>query len=328
MPSHSASFSEVCAEAPPPPANGGLDSARLDAFGSSLCSENKPAEKDQTADKRNEKEKKPEYKGTLFLIGGAADPAGSLGDLVKLAGKNAKIAIVCQASEDFDDSARVNVQRFIDAGVPRENLSIITKPGTVFSDNTIASSSDIPADTNVVFFAGGAQSRLRDDFTAKQLQQVDKLLRDGGIVAGSSAGAAVMSREMIERDDDENPDVPRHSRGFGLLDRYIIDTHVAQRKRQTRDVESLHWGRKYNENAVIALDENTAVAINLSQHTARVYGHKDEDGEIEGQAHVFLEVPELRTNSNVKPYVRKGAAQTGHQAYEYDIPNGVTFELP
>jgi len=313
-----------------------LDGARLDAYSAqagvarkSKCNEGDPKALEMAAEKEQApKEKQPVYTGTLFLIGGDPEPSGSLGDLVKLAGRNAKIAIVCQASKDFDDSARINAKRFMDAGVPRENLIIITNPQHVFSDKTIKSSTDIPQDTAVVFFAGGAQHLLKSDFTQKQYEQVEQLLIDGRIIAGSSAGAAVMSKEMIKSDDPNQPFVPLHTPGFGFLDGYVVDTHVAQRERQTRDVEALHWGKQFKENAVIAIDENTAVAISLKDRTARIYGHSDSDGEIEGQVHVFLNEPVLKTNSKLAPYVRKGAPSTGHKAYEYDLSDGCTFQLP
>jgi cyanophycinase len=312
-----------------------LDAARFDAYGAQAavackaeCKEGESKAPEMDTQKEPPRKEKQPYTGTLFLIGGDAEPNGSLGDLVKLAGKNAKIAIVCQASEDFDDSASINAKRFMEAGVPWENLIIITKPQHVFSDETIKSSTDIPSDTTVVFFAGGAQQVLKDDFTEKQYKQVEQLLIDGGIVAGSSAGAAVMSKEMIKSDDSNQPFVPLHAPGFGFLDSYVVDTHVAQRERQTRDVEALHWGKQFNENAVIAIDENTAVAISLKDRTARIYGHKDSDGEIEGQVHVFLDEPILKTSSKSAPYLRNGAPSTGHKAYEYDLADGCTFQLP
>lgn len=317
-----------------PSSDAAFDGARLDAYSARAVvarkgrrQEAEPEALEMAKTESAPKEKQP-YTGTLFLIGGDPEPSGSLGDLVKLAGKNAKIAIVCQASEDFDEAVQINAKRFMDAGVPRENLIIITKPGQVFSDETLKSSSDIPPDTGVVFFGGGSQHLLKQDFTEKQYQQAEQLLIDGKIVAGSSAGAAVMSKEMIKSNDPNRPSVPLHSPGFGFLDGYVVDTHVAQRGRQERDVEALHWGKQFKENAVIAIDENTAVAINLKDRTAKIYGHKDADGEIEGQVHVFLDEPVLKTNSKAAPYVRNGAHSTGHKAYEYDLADGSSFQLP
>src|SRR5690606_31259259 len=60
---------------------------------------------------------------------------------------------------------------------------------------------------NAVFFLGGDQSDLtRDMLGTKLLEKVFDIYNNGGVVGGSSAGAAVMSEVMITGNELVNKD--------------------------------------------------------------------------------------------------------------------------
>src|SRR5207248_10378382 len=78
-----------------------------------------------------------------------------------------------------------------------------------------------------VWFTGGDQSRLADAYRGTRVERaLHKLLARGGVIGGTSAGAAVMSQVMIV---GGNPEA-RVGTGFGLLPGVVVDQHFSNRK--------------------------------------------------------------------------------------------------
>jgi cyanophycinase len=116
-------------------------------------------------------------------------------------------------------------------------------------------------DATALWFTGGNQSRLTDLYNNTLFQyEMEKFLERGGTIGGSSAGASVVTEVMM--------DEGRGLRGFGLLDRVIVDQHFSQRKRLPRLLNLL---RQYPTQSGIGIDEGTAVVI--SENKACVIGN-------------------------------------------------------
>lgn len=84
--------------------------------------------------------------------------------------------------------------------------------------------------------------------------EIYKVLQRGGVVGGTSAGAAIQSRVMIAGGKDE----PILATGLDLLPGAIVDQHFLARKRQGRLLKALAqkpglWG--------LGVDEKTAVVV-------------------------------------------------------------------
>ena len=114
-----------------------------------------------------------------------------------------------------------------------------------------------------VFFTGGNQSRitecLRDTALDAMLHQ---RYVQGLVIAGTSAGAAMMPEMMIvEGEAATNPrmEVAKMARGMGFLPGVVIDQHFAQRGRLGRLVSAV-----VQQPVVLGfgIDENTAIAVN------------------------------------------------------------------
>ncbi|MDQ3617617.1 MAG: cyanophycinase [Pseudomonadota bacterium] len=113
-----------------------------------------------------------------------------------------------------------------------------------------------------VFFTGGNQLRIS---TILGGTPAAKLLRSrnahGLHVAGTSAGASVLSEHMIafgKEGSSPRAGSVRLAPGLGLTNRFIIDQHFRQRDRLGRLVAAL----AYNPYAIgIGLDEDTAAFI-------------------------------------------------------------------
>ena len=118
-------------------------------------------------------------------------------------------------------------------------------------------------DASGVFFTGGNQLRIS---TILGGTPAAKLIRErnahGVHVAGTSAGASVLSEHMIafgKEGSSPRAGSVRLAPGLGLTNRFIIDQHFRQRDRLGRLVAAL----AYNPFAIgIGLDEDTAAFIN------------------------------------------------------------------
>lgn len=134
-----------------------------------------------------------------------------------------------------------------------------------------------------VFFIGGSQGRICDALldesgrNSPMLDAVWDVYRRGGVVAGTSAGAAVMSRVMF-RDSGvlsalmTGVQMGREiDRGLGFLDPgWFVDQHCLVRGRFARTLVAMHDQRIQHG---IGVDEDTAVVVEGGE-TARIVGHR------------------------------------------------------
>jgi len=135
-----------------------------------------------------------------------------------------------------------------------------------------------------VFFIGGSQSRIRealveaDGTNSPMLDAVWDVYQRGGVVSGTSAGAAIMSRVMF-RDAGVVLNTMLHGvrmgkevdHGLGFLDGdWFVDQHCLVRGRFARalvamQTQNVHYG--------LGIDEDTAVVVEHGDE-ARVIGNR------------------------------------------------------
>jgi cyanophycinase len=233
-------------------------------------------------------------KGTLVVIGGAlkADNMAVYREMVRLAGgaESARVTVIAAASAEPARSGREISDAFAAYGVPASRitllpLAVLDDPGTADVDESQwkvnGCSEELArqvAASTLVFFCGGDQIRYRrillneDGSDTAVLQSVRELFRKGGVVAGTSAGAAVMSEQMIVSGTSLGALSKRGEgqltmdRGFGLLPGVIVDQHFIKRGRIGRLLAALldqgvqpglSWGCGIDEDSamVVAGDE-------------------------------------------------------------------------
>jgi len=108
---------------------------------------------------------------------------------------------------------------------------------------------------DLIWMSGGSQDRLMQALSQPGLGQAirDRFLH-GATVAGTSAGAAVMSAIMLSR---KGP-IPVLEDGLGLWPDVIVDQHYLRRHRGTRLLDAvLHHPEKLG----VGIDEATAVLV-------------------------------------------------------------------
>ncbi|MGC1395150.1 MAG: cyanophycinase, partial [Coleofasciculaceae cyanobacterium] len=177
-----------------------------------------------------------EPKGQLLIIGGAEDKEGDcliLREFVRRAGGvNARIVVMTVATNLPEEVGRTYTEVFERLGV--ESVKIIDTANR--EDGSDPKALDAVEKATGVFFTGGDQARI-----TSQLKDTDldlaihrRYQQDGIVVAGTSAGAAMMPDVMIvEGQSETNPrlEVVEMGPGMGFLPGVVIDQHFLQRGR-------------------------------------------------------------------------------------------------
>ena len=219
----------------------------------------------------------PPPKGTLVIIGGGLRPDNDAvwQRIVDLAGgKGARIAVFGSASAAPEWAGNRDAARFKAAGANAFVVPVAVKlQGTDYramADNP--QWADAVRNSGGAFFAGGDQSRITqalrhaDGSNTLVLDALWDLYRRGGVISGTSAGAAIMSSTMFDKpksvlatlktgvaDGDEI------SSGLGFIgDDVFVDQHLLVRGRFARMIPvMLKKGYKIG----LGIDENTAMII-------------------------------------------------------------------
>lgn len=219
----------------------------------------------------------PRPKGSLVIIGGAlrGDNAMVWERMVQLAGgKGARIAVFASASASPEKTGKILVERFNQYGARAFFVPVAVR----LSGIDYQAAADDPALAGAVrsaggaFFAGGDQGRItralrrEDGSNTRMLDALWDMYRRGGMIAGSSAGAAIMSSSMFGHPkpvlatlklglDDGKEIAP----GLGFIgDDVFIDQHLLVRGRFARMVPAmLKKGYKLG----LGIDENTAMVV-------------------------------------------------------------------
>ena len=90
-----------------------------------------------------------------------------------------------------------------------------------------------------------------------------EVLRKGGVIGGSSAGASIQGRYLARANPLANFDImaPGYERGLGFLSGVAIDQHFSQRGRQKDLTELVN---RYPRLLGIGIDETTALIVRES----------------------------------------------------------------
>lgn len=204
--------------------------------------------------------------GQLVIIGGAEDKQDDctiLREFVRRAGGvNARIVIMTVATElpreVGDDYTRV----FERLGA--EDVRIVD---TVERDDA-SSTTYLEAIEKAtgVFFTGGNQARITSVLRDTEIDKLlHKRLSEGIVIAGTSAGAAMMPDVMIvEGESETNPriEIVDMEPGMAFLPGVVIDQHFAQRGRIGRLLSAV---AQQPVNLGFGIDENTALVVNNRQ---------------------------------------------------------------
>lgn len=209
--------------------------------------------------------------GVLMPIGGAEDKLDDkviLSEFVKLSGgKEARIAIVPTASSIETAGLRYKAI-FMDLGVETADVVYIGSREDANHEENL----ELVANATGIFLTGGNQMRLSAIIGGTQLEHLVRERHEAGAtVAGTSAGASILSAHMVAMGASGATPKLRMAQmfaGFGLISNVIIDQHFRQRDRIGR-LLALVAG---NPGLLgIGIDEDTSVVID-NEGILRVVG--------------------------------------------------------
>lgn len=200
--------------------------------------------------------------GNLIIIGGAEDKEGDKEILKRVAkyidSEKERLVIATIATEYPEKSYKKYKKVFEGLGIINiDNLDISRREDAFKLENV-----QIINNANLLFFTGGDQLRITSMIGGTLVYDaIKELCNRGGLIAGTSAGASVMSDTMIvQGEDDESPHkcTLKMSPGLGLVKNIIIDQHFAQRGRIGRLLTAI---AENPEVLGIGIDEDTAIVV-------------------------------------------------------------------
>ncbi len=206
-------------------------------------------------------------KGTLFIIGGGDRPESMMRQFVDLAGRfgSGKIIVFPMASSEPAETGARLVAEFKGLGAKEAEYHILTREQALAGESV-----RLLDDAGAVFFSGGDQARQMAVLRGTPIQRrLLELYSEGCVMAGTSAGAAVMSEIMITGEEQRKAEEGHEFEtleagnivtveGLGFLKTVIIDQHFVTRKRHNRLISLV---AEHPRLLGIGIDEETAIVV-------------------------------------------------------------------
>ena len=216
-------------------------------------------------------------RGALVIVGGAMQDPAIVERFVQLAGgPEAPIVVIPTAGggETYDQYYS-GLRAFREAGA--SDLTVLHTTDREVADDPAFSAPLRRA--RGVWFPGGRQWRLADAYLDTLVhEEVAGVLRRGGVVGGSSAGATILGSYLARGDTATNTVMMGdHEVGFGFLRDTAIDQHLLRRNRQFDLIEVIE---AHPHLLGIGLDEDTAIVVEgdqfevMGQSYVVIYDHE------------------------------------------------------
>jgi cyanophycinase len=291
-------------------------------------------------------------KGSLVIVGGGLnyDNKSVFTQLIDLAGgpEKAVFSVIPSASGVATQTFVYFSKELISYGVKRENIHLIpiamadddsTKDineATWSNNGNDPKLAEIVRKSSCVWFSGGDQLRTMktlvkpDGTKTPVLEAVWEVFRSGGVVGGTSAGAAIMSEPMIgagnsmgalkhgvvtdyKGDDFPESDGVLLTHGLGFFPLGMVDQHFDTRARLARLILAMmHEPKKVN------------IAFGVAENTALIYNGKLKILKVAGAAGVTIVNTTNATISKVQnfPKVENLMLSYLDEGDVYDITTG------
>lgn len=213
-------------------------------------------------------------KGKLVIIGGGSRPEMMVDRIIKESGvdKSGYAIILPMSSSEPDSAVYYSGRQFIEKGIKH-----IYGLDFVKGEALHASKVDSIRNAKMIYISGGDQNRFMDIVAGTAIEKaIHDCYANGGLIAGTSAGAAVMSKLMITGNELKHPDRTLRNieadnveigKGLGMLTNVIIDQHFVWRGRYNRFISAII---EHPKMLGIGIDEATAILVN--GNTAEVIG--------------------------------------------------------
>ncbi|MBW6497106.1 MAG: cyanophycinase [Bacteroidales bacterium] len=214
-------------------------------------------------------EQQPETttKGSLFIIGGGSRPEAMVQRMIVEAGvdKEGYVVILPMSSSAPDSAIIWSGAQFLKQGlvnVTGFNFPSGEEPNEIWVDSL--------RNARLIYISGGDQNRFMTIVKDTPIMEaIHHAYENGALIAGTSAGAAVMSEKMITGNELKYPDYQSTFRtieaenielaqGLGLISTAIIDQHFVWRSRHNRLLTAVI---EHPALVGIGIDESTAILV-------------------------------------------------------------------
>ena len=267
-------------------------------------------------------------KGTLIPIGGNEDKGTESGESFHLefiqesilsrvvnesGGNEAQIVVIPTASSIPKEVSNSYLQAFDKLGCHKVHILDIRERKESENPKNL----ELIGNAQCVMFSGGNQSKITAKIGDTKLHEVliERYRKDALVIAGTSAGAMCMSREMIAGGSSTESFIKgavKMDNGMGFISNLIIDSHFIRRGRFGRLAEAV---AKYPNMMGIGLAEDTGLVIKNSSTF-----------EIIGSGMVIMFDPRKLKHNNEK-ILEKGTPMSLINLKTHVLANGDRFNM-
>jgi cyanophycinase len=251
--------------------------------------------------------------GTLVIIGGHEDHDGDRLILKRVASlvTDGRLVLATVASHEPEGYLQKYRGSFAKLGVTDVRELYVRDVSEARSRENIKLLEGVQA----VFFSGGDQLRITSQIGGTPVfDRILEIYKAGGVIAGTSAGASMMSETMLVTGPSSASfrmgDV-RMAPGLGLLPDVIIDQHFAERGRIGRLIGAVAQNPR---ELGIGIDEDTAIVVH------------GEEFSVIGTGAVYLVDASRVTHSDVAD-ARASATVSVHDLTLHVLSAGDGFDL-
>lgn len=209
-------------------------------------------------------------KGKLFIIGGGSRPDEMVRRIIDEAGlpDGGYGVILPMSSAEPDSSVYYARLQFLNQG-----YTDVVGLHFVKNERPSAAKLDSIRNAKLIYISGGDQNRFMDVVGGTGIEAaIHEAFSRGSLIAGTSAGAAVMSKVMITGNELKHPEYSSTFRnidadnielgtGLGLLLGAVIDQHFVRRSRYNRLISAVIENPELKG---IGIDESTAILVSGS----------------------------------------------------------------
>ena len=205
--------------------------------------------------------------GRLYIIGGGERTDEMLNELIYLSGiRTDGYMYVLPMASSVPDSAIIWAREdFSVTGIKKVSGFNFLK-GEVPPEEKL----DSLKNAKLIYISGGDQSRFMSVvLNTPVMEAIHSAYKNGSVIAGTSAGAAVMSRKMITGNQKKHLETEARfetieadnieiAEGLGMLTDVIIDQHFIFRQRLNRLVAA---AIENPDQLCVGIDESTAILV-------------------------------------------------------------------
>jgi cyanophycinase len=205
-----------------------------------------------------------EFTGSLVIVGGGKLPDAVRDRFFELAGGKDKARIVVIPTATAEADAKDAEEKFTKpwADLKPEWVRVLHT-----RDRKAADSAEFVkplTEATAVWFPGGDQKRITEVYLGTAVEkELAALLQRGGVIGGTSAGAAIMSEVMIENGNQK----AAVGKGFGWLKGFVVDQHFLARNRLDRLMGVVH-----DHPGFVGLGVDEATAVVVQKRSLKVIG--------------------------------------------------------